>query len=56
MYFQKRWEDRGMTDRQKHTFHGTTTQHPGPIKQEEIIIVAEEVVFTQTLALLPPTS
>ena len=43
-------------DRQKHTFHGTTTLHPGPIKQEEIIVVAEEVVFTQTLTLLSPTS
>ena len=51
------------------TFYRTTTQHPGPIKQTEIIIVTEEAVFIQTLAVvtketifiqtlavLPPTS
>ena len=42
-------------DRQKYTFQRTTTLHPGPIKQTEIIIVAEETVFMQTLAVLPPT-
>ena len=34
----------------------TTTLHPGPIKQTEIIIIAEETVFMQTLAVLPLTS
>ena len=42
-------------DRQKYTFHRTTTLHPGSIKQREIIIVAEETVFMETLAVLPPT-
>ena len=42
-------------DRQKYTSHRTTTLHPGSIKQREIIIVAEETVFMQTLAVLPPT-
>ena len=42
-------------DRQKYTCQRTTTLHPGPIKQTEIIIVAEETVFMQTLAVLPLT-
>ena len=42
-------------DRQKHTFQRTTTLHPGPIKQTEIIIVPEETVFMQTLTVLPLT-
>ena len=50
----ERKRDREMTG-QKYTFHRTTTLHPGPIKQEEIIIAAEEAVFMQNLALLPPT-
>ena len=50
----ERQRDRSL-DRQKYTFQRTTTLHPGPIKQTEIIIVAEETVFMQTLAVLPPT-
>ena len=46
----KRW-----LDRQKYTFQRTTTLHSGPVKQTEIIIVAEETAFMQTLAVLPPT-
>ena len=42
-------------DRQKDTFQRTTTLYPGPIKQTEIIIVAEETAFMQTLAVLPLT-
>ena len=42
-------------DKQNYTFQGATTLHPGPIKQAEIIIVPEETVFMQTLALLPLT-
>ena len=42
-------------DRQKYTFHRTTTLHPCSIKQTETVIVAEETAFMQTLAVLPPT-
>ena len=41
-------------DRQNYKFHRTTTLHPGSIKQREIIIVAEDTVFMQTLAILAP--
>ena len=39
----------------KSTDQRTTTLHPGPVKQTEIIIVPEETVFMQTLAVLPLT-
>ena len=42
-------------DRQKCTVHETAMLHSGPIKQAEIIVVAEETVLIQTLAVLPPT-
>ena len=32
-------------DRQKYTFQRTTTLHPGPIRQTEIIIVAENYFY-----------
>ena len=50
---EKERETGGSLDRQKYTFQRTTTLHPGPAKQTEIIIVAEETVFMQTLAALP---
>ena len=43
-------------DRQKYTSQRNTTLHPGPMKQTEITIAAEETVFMQTLAVLPTIS
>ena len=42
--------------RQNYTFQRTITLHSGPIKQTEIIIVPEETVFMQFLAVLPLTT
>ena len=51
----ERQRAREMTEQTKYIFQRTTTLHPGLIKQTKIIIVAEETVFMQTLAVLSPT-
>ena len=45
-----------MTGQTENTFLETATPHQGPIKQAEVIIVAEETILIQTLALLLPTT